>query len=63
MVCILTGHQLKDPNATVGYHSSLPNQIDPKLAAMGIHSASFANGPVPVPNDLEKILGVLRELG
>lgn len=63
VVCILTGHQLKDPNATVGYHSSLPGQIDPKLAAMGIQSASFANGPVPVPNDLAKILGVLKELG
>ncbi len=63
VVCILTGHQLKDPNATVGYHSSLPHRIDPKLASMGIQSASFANGPVPVPNNLERILEVLRELG
>ena len=63
VVCILTGHQLKDPNATVGYHSSKPDQIDEKLRSAGITSVRFANPPLQVENDLVKILEVLRELG
>ncbi len=63
VVCILTGHQLKDPNATVGYHSSKPDKIDEKLRAAGITSVRFANPPMQVENDLVKILEVLRELG
>jgi len=62
VVCILTGHQLKDPNATVAYHSSKAGAIDPKLAAQGIETVSFANGPVPVANELDRILEVIRSL-
>lgn len=47
VVCILTGHQLKDPDATVGYHTG-------EKAA-----ATFANAPVIVENDLERILAAL----
>ena len=50
VVCILTGHELKDPNATVAYHSgdqgSSPNR--------------FANRPIVVENDLDKIVDALR---
>jgi threonine synthase len=62
VVCILTGHQLKDPDATVTYHSSNAGNIDPKLADKGIDAVSFANSPVPVDNDLERILDVIRSL-
>ena len=62
VVCILTGHQLKDPNATVGYHSSTADSIDPKLSAAGIDAVAFGNGPVVVPNDLDRILEVIRTL-
>lgn len=62
VVCILTGHQLKDPNATVAYHSSTTASIDSKLADQGIEAVSFANGPVPVENELNRILDVIRSL-
>jgi threonine synthase len=48
VVCILTGHQLKDPNVTVSYHNS-----DNKTA--------FANRPVQVANDLEAIINVIEQ--
>ena len=59
VVCILTGHQLKDPNATVAYHSSEAGAIDEKLANAGVNQVSFANRPVPAENELEKILEIL----
>jgi threonine synthase len=45
VVCILTGHQLKDPTVTVNYHSAA--------------SAQFANRPVVVENDLDQIIAAL----
>ena len=62
VVCILTGHQLKDPNATVGYHSSSSAEIDSQLAERGISTVSFANQPVGVENDLDEILKAIRNL-
>lgn len=62
VVCILTGHQLKDPNATVGYHSSQAGEIDSKLSDAGIDAVSFSNRPVAVPNELDRILDVIRSL-
>ncbi|QDT31190.1 threonine synthase [Thalassoglobus polymorphus] len=47
VVCILTGHQLKDPNATVNYHSGQP-------------APEFQNAPIPVENDFEKIMEVIQ---
>lgn len=52
VVCILTGHQLKDPNATVQYHAG------------GEHGAStgrFRNAPIVVANDVETILEVMKQ--
>jgi len=46
-VGILTGHQLKDPKATIEYHKSSANK--------------FANPPIEVPNDIDKILEALRK--
>lgn len=61
VVCILTGHQLKDPTATVAYHSGPGEEFDRVLASQGVTTAPFANQPVVVENDLEKIVETLRE--
>lgn len=56
VVCILTGHQLKDPNVTVAYHSGDRTLFDQVLAQRGVNRASHANRPVQVPNDLADII-------
>ena len=48
VVCILTGHQLKDPGATVNYHA-------------GDKTPAFANGPHVVDNDLDSIIEAVRQ--
>ncbi|AMV38699.1 Threonine synthase [Planctomyces sp. SH-PL62] len=56
VVCILTGHQLKDPTATVAYHSSDRETFDKVLGSRGVQRADFANHPVVVANDLDAIV-------
>ena len=63
VVCILTAHQLKDPTATVAYHANDPEQFAKVLGSMGVHSAPYANSPVPVANDIHRILELLRRDG
>ncbi len=63
VVCILTGHQLKDPTATVAYHSSDENQTDESLHLAGVEQAPYANQPQVVENDFEKIMDVLHQFG
>lgn len=46
VACVLTGHPLKDPNVTVSYHKENQGQ--------------FSNPPVEVPNDLDKIIGLIN---
>ena len=46
VACVLTGHPLKDPNVTVSYHKEKQGQ--------------FSNPPVEVPNDLDKIIGLIN---
>ena len=60
VVCILTGHQLKDPDATVAYHSGNKALFDEKLGTRGVTIAHFANSPVVVENDLQRIIEVLE---
>ena len=60
VVCILTGHQLKDPDATVAYHSGNKALFDEKLGTRGVTIAHFANSPVVVENDLQRIIDVLE---
>ncbi|HWL10101.1 MAG TPA: pyridoxal-phosphate dependent enzyme, partial [Planctomicrobium sp.] len=50
VVCILTGHQLKDPKATVNYHTGGEN---------GKSGGVFQNKPIQVSNNLESILEVI----
>jgi threonine synthase len=54
VVCVLTGHQLKDPSATVSYHAGTDTE-----PARG----QFANAPVPVENDFARIMDAIRQIG
>jgi threonine synthase len=60
VVCILTGHALKDPTATVAYHSGDQRTFDEVLASRGVRRASFANRPIQVANDLKEIIQAIE---
>lgn len=60
VVCVLTGHPLKDPNATVAYHSGNRELFDEVLAKRGVRRTSFANRPVQVANDLDEIVNAIQ---
>jgi threonine synthase len=60
VVCVLTGHQLKDPAATVAYHSADQKTFDEVLGRRGVLRASFANRAVQVPNDLNEIIRAIE---
>jgi threonine synthase len=60
VVCILTGHQLKDPTATVAYHTTDQAQFNEVLGSRGVKRAAFANRAVAVPNDLNEIIKAIR---
>jgi len=62
VACILTGHLLKDPHATVGYHSYDEARLREEFGQFGVAQARHANKPIPVPNDIEAILRVIRRL-
>jgi threonine synthase len=57
VVCILTGHQLKDPDATVRYHHGDDQSTDAKSAPA---RRAFANRPIQVANDSEAIVKVIE---
>jgi threonine synthase len=60
VVCILTGHQLKDPNATVAYHTTDQEMFNKVLGSRGVRRAAFANRAVAVPNDMNEIIKAIR---
>lgn len=60
VVCILTGHLLKDPTATVAYHTTDQDQFNSVLGRRGVQRASFANRAVTVGNDLAEIIQAIR---
>ncbi len=60
VVCILTGHQLKDPTATVAYHSTDQKTFDEVLGHRGVRRATYANRAVQVANDLEEIIKAIE---
>jgi threonine synthase len=60
VVCILTGHQLKDPTATVAYHSTDQKTFDDVLGSRGVRRATYANRAVQVPNDLDEIVKAIE---
>src|SRR5262249_46816434 len=55
VVCIPTGHQPKDPAATVAYHSTDPKTFNEVLGHRGVRRATYANRAVQVANDVDEI--------
>ena len=60
VVCILTGHELKDPSATVAYHTSDQDVFNKTLGSRGVTKASHANRAVAVPNELDDIIKAIQ---
>jgi threonine synthase len=60
VVCVLTGHALKDPTATVAYHTADQRVFDEVLGSRGVRRASFANRAIQVPNDLDAIVKAIE---
>jgi threonine synthase len=60
VVCILTGHELKDPNATVKYHTGIDMKAVQDLAPRGEVHGRLSNRPIPVDDDLDSILRVIN---
>jgi len=61
VACVLTGHQLKDPNATVAYHSATEEELREKYGSYGVKSARYGNHPVLAKNDLGDILKLVDD--
>jgi threonine synthase len=61
VACVLTGHQLKDPDVTVGYHTGLPTKAaqrwlgEQQAGAVGV----AANQPIRVADDLKAIIAAM----
>ena len=62
VACVLTGHQLKDPDVTVKYHTG----IDMKAAQARVAgddipppTGTIANRPIRVPDDLKAIIDAM----
>ncbi|MGI9430128.1 MAG: threonine synthase, partial [Bythopirellula sp.] len=60
VVCVLTGHQLKDPTATVAYHTTDQEEFNRVLGSRGVQRAEFANRAVAVANDLDEIVQAIQ---
>lgn len=56
VVCILTGHELKDPDATVKYHTGIDVKAVQGDAPRHTPAGRLANPPIPVPGDLAAII-------
>ena len=61
-VCILTGHELKDPDATVKYHTGIDMKSVTPPEARPTHGR-YANHPIRVDDSLEAICAALGEPG
>jgi threonine synthase len=59
VVCILTGHELKDPNATVKYHTGIDMKSVQDSAPRETPHGKLSNRPVQVDDDLESIVKAL----
>jgi threonine synthase len=59
VVCILTGHELKDPAATVKYHTGIDMKAAQDLAPRSEPHGKLSNRPIPVADDLNAIAQVL----
>jgi threonine synthase len=59
VVCILTGHELKDPNVTVKYHTGIDMKSVQDLAPRSEPHGKLSNRPVQVADDLAAIVNAL----
>jgi threonine synthase len=59
VVCILTGHELKDPNATVKYHTGIDMKSVEEQAPRATPHGKLSNRPVQVADDLAAIIKAL----
>jgi len=59
VVCILTGHELKDPDATVKYHTGIDMKSVQETAKRTRPNGRLANLPIPVPDDLDAIIAAI----
>mgnify|MGYP005848838083 CR=1 FL=1 len=59
VVCILTGHALKDPDATVKYHTGIDVKAVQDDAPRHDPHGKLSNRPIPVPDDLDAIIAAL----
>jgi threonine synthase len=60
VACILTGHELKDPNATVLYHTGINMKSAQDTAPRVPVTGTLANRPVQVADDLKAILAAIN---
>jgi threonine synthase len=60
VVCILTGHELKDPNVTVKYHTGIDMKSVQDLAPRSTPHGKLANRPIAVEDDLQKIIKAME---
>ncbi|MBS0195276.1 MAG: threonine synthase [Planctomycetes bacterium] len=63
VVCILTGHVLKDPDVTVGYHTGLNMKAGAVDLAACTPTGRVSNPPVKVPDDIDAILRAMGVSG
>lgn len=59
VACILTGHELKDPNVTVKYHTGIDTKAAQDLAPRAEPQGRYVNRPVQVDDDIEAIIRAL----
>jgi threonine synthase len=59
VVCILTGHELKDPNVTIKYHTGVDMKQAQDSAPRTHPGGKLANPPVQVEDDLDSIIKAL----
>jgi threonine synthase len=60
VVCILTGHELKDANATVKYHTGVDLSAVQDSAPRTQPKGKMANPPVVVEDDLDAIIAAME---
>jgi threonine synthase len=61
VVCIATGHQLKDPDAIVGYHAKgFDQRLEEKMAHFHVKDRRFANVPIVVDNEMDRIVEAIE---
>ncbi len=61
VACVLTGHQLKDPHATVAYHSYSEADLKKQYGCYGISTSPYGNRPISVANNLGQIVDAIRK--